>query len=271
MSLSDKVAFITGVARGQGRSHAVRLAQEGVDIIGVDICADIPTVGYPLATPDDLKETVRLVEATGRRMHAGVADVRDPAQLQTALRDGVAELGPVDIVIANAGVAPFSADTGDIDNGAWRDVVDINLTGVYNTVRAAVPGMVERGAGGSIVIVSSTAGLTGMSADTPGVLGYTASKHGLVGLMRTWANALAPHRIRVNTIHPSGVSTPMVLNDLVLGFLQSDATMSNPHALPVAMLDASDVSEAVLWLVSDSGRYVTGVTLPIDAGYVNKR
>ncbi|OAA21777.1 SDR family mycofactocin-dependent oxidoreductase [Frankia sp. EI5c] len=268
MILEGKVAFITGAARGQGRSHAVRLAREGADIIGVDICADIDSVGYPLATAADLKETARQVEALGRRIHPAVADVRDPDRLQAALDDGVAALGPVDIVIANAGIAPFSPEDR---GGEWRDVLDVNLTGVYNTVRAATPGMVERGAGGAIVITSSTAGLTGMAADTPGVLGYTASKHGLVGLMRTWANALAPHRIRVNTIHPTGVSTPMVLNDMMLGFLQSDPNMSNPHALPVSMLDAADVSDAVVWLVSDQARFVTGITLPVDAGFVNKR
>ncbi|ONH60012.1 3-ketoacyl-ACP reductase [Frankia sp. CcI49] len=270
MILAGKVAFITGAARGQGRSHAVRLAQEGADIIAVDICADIDSVGYPLATPDDLKETVRQVEALGGGIHPAVADVRDPVALQAALDAGVAALGPVDIVVANAGIAPFSA-AGAGSGNEWRDVLDVNLTGTYNTVRAAAPAMVERGAGGSIVITSSTAGLTGMSVDTPGVLGYTASKHGLVGLMRTWANALAPHRIRVNTVHPSGVGTPMVMNDMMLGFLRSDPNMVNPHALPVAMLECSDISEAVLWLASDHARYVTGVTLPVDAGFVNKR
>lgn len=268
MTLDGRVAFITGAARGQGRSHALRLAQEGADIIGVDICTGIASVGYPLASAEDLKETARQVEALGRRMHAAVVDVRDADRLQAALDDGVAALGPVDIVIANAGIAPFSADGGGRE---WQDVLDVNLTGTYNTVRAAVPGMVERGAGGAIVITSSTAGLTGMAADTPGVLGYTASKHGLVGLMRTWANALAPHRIRVNTIHPTGVSTPMVMNDMMLSFLQSDPNMANPHALPVEMLAASDVSDAVVWLVSDQARYVTGIALPVDAGYVNKR
>ncbi|MCK9903064.1 mycofactocin-coupled SDR family oxidoreductase [Frankia sp. Cpl3] len=268
MNLGGKVAFITGVARGQGRSHAVRLAREGADIIGVDICADINSAGYPLATTEDLKETVRQVEALGRGIHATVADVRDPDALQAALGAGVAALGPVDIVIANAGIAPFSPEG---IGGEWKDVVDVNLTGTYNTVQAAVPGMIERGAGGAVVIVSSTAGLTGMAAGTPGVLGYTASKHGQVGLMRTWANALAPHRIRVNTLHPTGVNTPMVVNDMMLRFLQSDPKMSDPHALPVGMLETSDVSDALVWLVSDQARYVTGVTLPVDAGYVNKR
>lgn len=266
-NLEGKVAFITGVARGQGRSHAVRLAQEGADIIGIDICRQIDSVGYPLATPDDLAETVLQVEALGRKIHAAEADVRDPARLRSVLDAGIAQVGPIDIVVANAGIAPFTEAHGN----AWQDALDVNLTGVYNTIRATTPAMIERGAGGAIVITSSTAGLTGMAADAPGILGYTASKHGQVGLMRSWANALARHDIRVNTVHPTGVNTPMVVNDAMQEFLRSDPQMSNPHALPVSMLEAADVSNAVVWLVSDQARYVTGVALPVDAGFVNKK
>ncbi|MGF7235262.1 MAG: mycofactocin-coupled SDR family oxidoreductase [Frankia sp.] len=266
-NLEGKVAFITGVARGQGRSHAVRLAQEGADIIGIDICRQIDSVGYPLATPDDLAETVLQVEALGRKIYAAEADVRDPARLRSVLDAGIAQVGPIDIVVANAGIAPFSAEP---HGSAWHDAVDVNLTGVYNTVRAVAPAMIKRGAGGAIVITSSTAGLTGMAANTPGILGYTAAKHGQVGLMRSWANAFAPYNIRVNTVHPTGVSTPMVINDVMQDFLRSDPQMSNPNALPVAMIEAVDVSNAVVWLVSDAARYVTGVALPVDAGFVNK-
>jgi SDR family mycofactocin-dependent oxidoreductase len=268
--LDGKVAFITGAARGQGRSHAIRLAQEGADIIAVDICRQIETVAYPMATPGDLAETVKEVEALDRRIVANEADVRDVAGLGAAFESGVAQLGPATIVLANAGIAPMSLKPQE---QGWQDVIDVNLTGVYNTVRVAVPAMIENGQGGSIVLTSSTAGLNGIGGDTPGGLGYTASKHGVVGLMRSYANALAPHSIRVNTVHPTGVSTPMVVNDVMQEFLQADPTLSNAlaNALPVEMLEPVDVSNAILWLVSDEARYVTGVTLPVDAGFTNKK
>jgi SDR family mycofactocin-dependent oxidoreductase len=269
-SLEGKVAFITGAARGQGRSHALRLAQEGADIIAVDICAQIDTVPYPMSTPDDLQETVRLVEAEDRRIHAVQADVRDLDALQAAFDGGVAELGAVDIVLANAGIAPMSMHPSSKE---WFDVVDVNLTGVYQTVEVAYPSMVERGQGGAMVLTSSTAGLTGIGGNTPGGLGYTAAKHGVVGLMRAYANYLAPHSIRVNTVHPTGVNTPMVVNDVMQEFIQNDPAMGQAmmNALPVDMIEAVDISNAIVWLVSDAARYVTGVTLPVDAGFVNKR
>jgi SDR family mycofactocin-dependent oxidoreductase len=268
--LEGKVAFITGAARGQGRSHALRLAQEGADIIAVDICAQIDTVPYPMSTPDDLQETVRLVEAEDRRIHAVQADVRDRDALQAAFDAGVAELGAVDIVLGNAGIAPMSMHPTSRE---WFDVVDVNLTGVYQTVEVAYPSMVERGQGGAIVLTSSTAGLTGIGGNTPGGLGYTAAKHGVVGLMRAYANYLAPHSIRVNTVHPTGVNTPMVVNDVMQEFIQNDPAMGQAmmNALPVDMIEPVDISNAILWLVSDAARYVTGVTLPVDAGFVNKR
>jgi SDR family mycofactocin-dependent oxidoreductase len=267
--LEGKVAFITGAARGQGRSHAVRLAQEGADIIAVDICAEIDTVPYPMATPEDLSQTVKEVEALDRRIMAQQADVRDATALKAALEAGVAQLGPVDIVLANAGIVVMSATPQDQE---WQDVIDVNLSGVYNTVRAAAPAMVERGAGGAIVLTSSTAGLNGIGGNTPGGLAYTASKHGVVGIMRAYANYLAPHSIRVNSVHPTGVNTPMVTNEATQAFLRSDPIMANAlNALPVAMIEPIDVSNAIMWLVSDDGRYVTGVALPVDAGFTNKR
>ena len=268
--LEGKVAFITGAGRGQGRSHAVRLAQEGADVIAVDICRQISSVPYPLATPDDLAETAKQVEALDRRIVAVAADVRDQAALRQALEAGTAELGPVDIVLANAGIAPVSlAESGD----AWQDVIDVNLTGVLNTVEAAIPSMIERGAGGAIVLTSSTAGLTGIGGPSRGGLGYTAAKHGVVGLMRNYANNLAPHRIRVNTVHPTGVNTRMVMNDAFQAFLEQQEGQlpsSLANLLPVPVLEPADISNAVAWLVSDDARYVTGVALPVDAGFTVK-
>jgi SDR family mycofactocin-dependent oxidoreductase len=268
--LEGKVAFITGAARGQGRSHAIRLAQEGANIIAVDICRQIDSVTYPMSTPEDLAQTVKEVEALDRRIVARQADVRDEAGLRAAFEAGVAELGPVDIVLANAGIAPMSLHPVD---GEWQDVIDVNLTGVYNTVRIAIPSMIERGKGGAIVLTSSTAGINGIGGETPGGLGYTAAKHGVVGLMRTYANILAKHSIRVNTVHPTGVRTPMVVNDSMQEFLQADPTMGQAmaNALPVDMVEPVDISNAIAWLVSDDARYVTGVTLPVDAGFTNKK
>ena len=268
--LEGKVAFITGAARGQGRSHALRLAEEGADIIAVDLCAQIDTVPYPMATPEDLDQTVKEVEALDRRIHAQQADVRDRGALQAAYAAGVAELGAVDIVLANAGIAPMSLHPREQE---WDDVVATNLTGVYNTVEVAIHDMADRGAGGAIVLTSSTAGLHGIGGDTPGGLGYTAAKHGVVGLMRAYANNYAKHSIRVNTVHPTGVNTPMVVNDAMQEFLQNDPSMSEAmaNALPVPMIEAVDISNAIAWLVSDDARYVTGVTLPVDAGFSIKK
>jgi SDR family mycofactocin-dependent oxidoreductase len=269
--LEGKVAFITGAARGQGRSHAIRLAQEGADIIAVDICQQIASVAYPMATPEDLAETAKQVEALDRRIYTAQADVRDAAALKQAFDAGTAELGPVDIVLANAGIAPMSL--GEQPGDAWQDVVDVNLTGVFNTVETAIPSMIERGQGGAIVLTSSTAGNNGIGGPTRGGLGYTAAKHGVVGLMRSYANILAPNRIRVNTVHPTGVNTPMIVNDVMEQFLAQDSQMSNAvaNALPVPMVEPVDISNAIAWLVSDDARYVTGIMLPVDAGFSNKK
>ncbi|HEX3925094.1 MAG TPA: mycofactocin-coupled SDR family oxidoreductase [Streptosporangiaceae bacterium] len=268
--LDGKVAFITGAARGQGRSHAVRLAADGADIIAVDICRQIDSVPYPMATPDDLAETVKQVEGLDRRIFAQQADVRDEAGLKAAFGAGVAELGPVGIVLANAGIAPLAVhETHD----AWQDVVDVNLTGVFNTVETAIPSMIERGQGGAIVLTSSTAGINGIGGPSRGGLGYTAAKHGVVGLMRSYANNLAPHSIRVNSVHPTGVNTPMVVNEAMQEFLAQDPSLGNAmaNALPVGMVEPADISNAIAWLVSDDARYVTGITVPVDAGFTNKK
>lgn len=268
--LEHKVAFITGAARGQGRSHAVRLAQEGADIIAVDICRQIDTVPYPMSTPDDLATTVKEVEALDRRIVARVADVRDESELKAAFDEGVAELGPVEIVVANAGLGAMSLDEKP---GAWQDVIDVNLTGVLHTVETAIPSMIRRARGGAIVLTSSTAGIAGIGGSTRSGLAYAASKHGVVGLMRSYANNLAPYSIRVNSVHPTGVRTPMVMNDAMQAFLQADSMMGNAlaNALPVDMIEPVDVSNAIVWLLSDEARYVTGIMLPVDAGFMNKR
>jgi SDR family mycofactocin-dependent oxidoreductase len=269
--LDGKVAFITGAARGQGRSHALRLAQEGADIIAVDLCAQIDTVPYPMSTPADLEETVSGVEALDRRIVAIQADVRDLDALVAAAQKGVAELGPIDIILANAGIAPQGTEADD--QQAFRDVVEVNLFGVRNAVMAAVPSMIEKGQGGAIVLTSSTQGLSGAGGDGTGATtGYAAAKHGVVGLMRTFANWLAPHSIRVNTVHPTGVNTPMVVNDAMQKFLNENPDMGAAlqNLLPVELVQPIDISNAIAWLVSDEARYVTGVTLPVDAGFLAK-
>ena len=268
--LNGKVAFITGAARGQGRAHAVTLASAGADIIAVDLCDQIASVPYPMATPDDLAATVKLVEDTGARIIALQADVRDRAGLKTALAKGVSEFGRLDIVIANAGIAPMAAED------AWQDVLDVNLTGVYHTVDVAMRPLIKQGQGGAIVLTSSVAGLVGIGAPIAGSLGYTVAKHGVVGLMRAYANFLGAFNIRVNSVHPAGVDTPMIDNEFTRSWLDGIAqqNLGGPdmtNALPVQTLEAADIANAVLWLVSDAARYVTGVALPVDAGYVNKR
>jgi NAD(P)-dependent dehydrogenase (short-subunit alcohol dehydrogenase family) len=223
-----------------------------------------------MATPEDLAETAKEVEALDRRVFTAQADVRDETQLRQAFEQGVAEIGPVDIVLANAGIAPMARTE---PHSAWQDVIDVNLTGVFNTVEIAIPSMKERGQGGAIVLTSSTAGNNGIGGPTRGGLGYTAAKHGVVGLMRSYANNLARYSIRVNSVHPTGVNTPMVVNEAMQEFLAQDPSLSNAlsNALPVPMVEPIDISNAIAWLVSDDARYVTGVTLPVDAGFTNKK
>jgi SDR family mycofactocin-dependent oxidoreductase len=273
--LDGKIALITGAARGQGRSHAVRLAGEGADIIALDIAAQIDSVHYPLATPDDLAQTVAAVEALGRSARAAIVDVRDFDDLRRAVDDGVDALGPIDIVVANAGVhptAPVIDDSFD-DIRAFRDVIDVNLVGVWNTLHATSVGMVERGAGGSIILTGSTQALTGRGGDGRGATaGYAAAKHGVVGLMRNFANALGPSSIRVNSIHPSGVKTPMLDNATMREWVVSESGggAMGTNLMPVGLVAPNDISNAVVFLASDDARYITGVSLPIDAGFVVK-
>lgn len=269
--VEGKVAFITGAARGQGRSHAVRLAQEGADIIAVDVPYGFDTVPYGGATTADLEETVKEVESLDRRIVALEADVRDLAALQQATEEGLSQLGRIDIVSANAGIGSF-APALDLTEEAWQDVLDINLTGVWKTVKATAPHMVERGEGGSIVLTSSVAGLVAFN----NLAHYTAAKHGVTGLMRTLAVELAPHRIRVNSLHPTTVDTPMIANEaiwsLFLGGVpgatreMAQTGMKAMNALEVPWVEAVDISNALLFLASDEARYVTGTTMVVDAG-----
>lgn len=270
--LKGKVAFITGVGKGQGRSHAVRLAREGVDILGIDAMKTYPWMNYPLATRDDVDETIRLVEAEGRRLVFSKADVTDAASVEAAVEAGFAELGRLDIVLANAGVFPKGDLTWQIDPAQWREVVDVNLTGVFHTVRAAVPRMLEAGNGGSIVVTSSGAAIVSGSyfAD------YSAAKAALLSLTRTLAVELAPHSVRVNAVCPGPVNTDMIANDALYKVFRPDLehptredtveVWKTKHLLPIPWLEPVDVSNAIAWLVSDEARYVTGITLPVDAG-----
>ena len=265
--LDGKVAFITGAARGQGRAHAVRLASEGADIIALDICRDIDSMDYPNATASDLDETVKLVEKEGRRIIAREADVRDAGAVEGVVGAGVAEFGRLDIVVANAGIVRLSG--GGDARQIFRDIVDVNLIGVWNTVQAAIPTLISGGRGGSVVITSSSAGLKGTGTDRAGGQAYTASKRGLVGLMQVWANELAQYSIRVNTIHPTGVATGMVMNETMAKlFAANDPALTTmQNALPIEILQPEDIAGAVAWLVSDEAKFITGIAWPLDAGF----
>jgi SDR family mycofactocin-dependent oxidoreductase len=261
--VAGKVAFITGAGRGQGRSHAIRLAEEGADIIAVDVCADYATVGYGMATEADLAETVKAVEALDRRVIAARADVRDAQALKGVLDAGVAELGKLDIVCANAGICTVQA-WDEVTPAVWQDTIDTNLTGVWNTMVAATPHLIANG-GGSIICTSSTAGIKGLPYLAP----YVAAKHGVVGIAKTMANELAKHSIRVNTVHPTGVDTPMGAGLGGLESLLSRDQNLGPifmNTLPVESVDPRDISNAVLFLASDEARYVTGLEFTVDAG-----
>jgi SDR family mycofactocin-dependent oxidoreductase len=274
--LDGKVAFITGAARGQGRSHAVRFAEEGADIIAVDLCEQIGTVTYPMATREDLDETINLVEKTGRRIFAEQADVRDFDRLKAVVANGVAEFDRLDYVLANAGIMPILGEPSH-DISAYLDAVNVMLNGVYFTVEAALPALLDNAEGGAIIITSSSAGLKAggarFSTMSHGTAGYAAAKHGVVGLMRYYANSLAEKNIRVNTVHPTGVMTPMVVNEQFMQFAvehpEFGETMQN--LLPnVPVIEASDITEAMVYLCGTSGRYITGITHVVDAGLVVK-
>jgi SDR family mycofactocin-dependent oxidoreductase len=269
--LAGQVAVVTGAARGQGRSHALALAREGASVIALDACAPIATVPYPLPAKEDLEDTAEQVRALGAQVIHGVVDVRDLAGMERFVSDAVATLGRLDIVCANAGISTPSP-TLTMTEEAWQTTIDINLTGVWKTCRATVPHVIAGGRGGAVIITSSSA--TAMISEN--IAHYTASKHGLIGFMRVLAKELAPHRIRVNTLHPTGVRTPMIFNEPMYRLFRPD--LENPdqedfesaarshHALGVSAVDPEDVSAAVIYLASAAGRYVTGSTFMLDAG-----
>ncbi|MGZ4432614.1 MAG: mycofactocin-coupled SDR family oxidoreductase [Trebonia sp.] len=275
--LDGKVAFVTGAARGQGRSHARRLAEEGADIIAIDACATPGWLSYPLASEADLAQTVKEVEAAGRRIVARRADVRDLGAVRAALDEGVAELGGrLDIVCANAGIISQPVATWEIDLDQWRELIDVTLTGVFVTIKAAIPHMIAAGNGGSITLTSSGAALISGS----GFADYKAAKSGVLSLTRTLACELAEHFIRVNAICPTAVDTPMIQNETLYRSFRPDlpnpgredvkAGFQTMNLLPIPWVDAADVSNAIVWLASDAARYITGVTLPVDAGNQHK-
>lgn len=271
----DKVVFVTGAARGQGRAHAIRFAEEGADVIAVDLCDQINSVAYPMATPEDLEETVRLVEKTGRRIIAERGDVRDRDRLAEVVSRGVAEFGRLDFVLANAGILPAAGEQGR-DITAYTDAIGVMLNGVYFTVEAALPAMLANPDGGAIVMTSSAAGFKSVSTDfdsmSHGAAGYTAAKHGVVGLMRHFATSLASKNIRVNSVHPGGVATPMVLNEAMAGFVAEHPSFgeSQRPLLTIPMMEPDEVSETMVYLCGPAGRHVTGVALPVDAGLMLK-
>ena len=274
--VEGKVAFITGAGRGQGRSHAVKLASEGADIIAIDILKDVEGA-LPMATPDDLAETVKLVETHDRRIIATQADVRDLDGLKAAVDAGVEELGRLDIVVANAGVASLGGPVEKMSQDNWKHTIDINLTGLWNTARVAIPHMIAGGQGGAIVLTSSVGGMHAM----PNMSHYVSAKHGVIGLMRSLAVELGQHHIRVNSVLPTNVNTPMFMNEGTFKMFRPD--LENPtaadvepiaaqfmHVLPHGWIEPEDVSNAILFLASDESRYITGVPLPIDLGALLK-
>ena len=274
--VEGKVAFITGAGRGQGRSHAVKLAAEGADIIAIDICHDVEGA-LPMATPDDLTETVKLVEARDRRIIAAQADVRDLDGLTAAVDAGVEELGRLDIVVANAGIASLGGPVQEMSQDNWKHTIDINLTGLWNTARAAIPHLIAGGRGGAIVLTSSVGGMHAM----PNMSHYISAKHGVIGLMRSLAVELGQHHIRVNSVLPTNVNTPMFMNEGTFKMFRPD--LENPtaadvepiaaqfmHVLPHGWIEPEDVSNAILFLASDESRYITGVPLPVDLGALLK-
>ncbi|TDO18215.1 SDR family mycofactocin-dependent oxidoreductase [Mycobacterium sp. BK086] len=275
--VEGKVAFITGAARGQGRSHAIRLAQEGADIIAVDVCKRISSNDdIPAATPDDLAETADLVKGLNRRIVTAEVDVRDYDALKAAVDSGVEQLGRMDIIVANAGIGNGGQTLDHVSESDWTDMIDVNLSGVWKTVKAAVPHLISAGRGGSIVLTSSVGGLKAY----PHTGHYIAAKHGVVGLMRTFAVELGHHSIRVNTVHPTNVNTPLFLNEGTMKLFRPDLENPGPddmavvaqmmHVLPIGWVEPVDISNAVLFLASDEARYVTGLTMTVDAGSMLK-
>jgi len=270
--VAGKVAFITGAARGQGRAHAVRLAREGADIIAVDICKQIDSVQIPLSTPEDLAETADLVKGHNRRIYTAEVDVRDFDALKAAVDAGVEQMGRLDIIVANAGIGNGGATLDKTSEPDWTDMIDVNLGGVWKTVKAGVPHILAGGRGGSIILTSSVGGLKAY----PHTGHYVAAKHGVVGLMRTFAVELGAQNIRVNSVHPTNVNTPLFMNEGTMKLFRPDLENPGPddmkvvgqlmHTLPIGWVEPEDIANAVLFLASDEARYITGVTLPVDGG-----
>jgi (+)-trans-carveol dehydrogenase len=273
--LAGKVAFVTGAARGQGRSHAVRLAADGADIIAVDICAPMSSVAYDLGSRADLAETVSAIERLGRKAYSQPADVRDYEDLRYALDAGVSALGGLDIVCANAGITSFGA-THELSQEQWGELIGVNLTGVWHTAKAAIPHLLSQRRGGSIILTSSTCG----SRAYPNLAHYVAAKHGVIGLMKTMAMELAEHSIRVNCVSPTQVDTPMIMHETAFKLFRPDLehptredyapASQSTNTLPIPWVETADVSAAVAFLASDSARFITGVNVPVDAGCLLK-
>lgn len=274
--VDGRVALVTGAARGQGRSHALRLADEGADVILLDSVAPIDEVAYDMPTGNDLDEVAELVAKTGRRAEVVVADVRDIETMTVGVRAAAERMGRFDILVANAGVLGAAKPSWELSASEWHSVVEINLTGVWNSTKAALPLMIDAGNGGSVILISSIAGLRGV----PGVANYVTAKHGLVGLAGSLANEVAEYRIRVNTVHPTNVRTPMIDNPVSARIFRPDLenptlddgveVLSRINLLPVPWVEEEDISAAVLWLASDESRYVTGANIPVDAGMLAK-
>ncbi|ADT98550.1 MULTISPECIES: mycofactocin-coupled SDR family oxidoreductase [Mycolicibacterium] len=270
--VEGKVAFVTGAGRGQGRSHALKLAEEGADIIAIDVCKNIDHVQLELASPGDLLETKERVEALGRRIVVDEVDVRDFDRMKAVVDRGVAELGRLDIILANAGIGNGGQTVEAIEEAEWQTMMDINLTGVWKTVKAGIPHMIAGGRGGSIVLTSSVAGMKAY----PQMGQYVSAKHGVVGLMRSCAVELAQHMIRVNSVHPTHVNSPMVMNDETFRMFRPDLENPGPddiapicqmfHSMPRPWVEIEDITNAVMFFASDDSRYVTGVSMPIDLG-----
>jgi len=275
--VEGKVAFITGAARGQGRSHAVRLAEEGADIIAIDVCKRISSnADIPAPTPEDLAETAELVKNLNRRVVTAEVDVRDYAAVKAAVDSGVEQLGRLDIIVANAGIGN-GGHTLDLTSEAdWNDMIDVNLSGVWKSVKAAVPHLIAAGRGGSIILTSSVGGLKAY----PHTGHYIAAKHGVVGLMRTFAVELGHHSIRVNSVHPTNVNTPLFMNEGTMKLFRPDLENPGPddmavvaqmmHVLPIGWVEPVDISNAVLFLASDESRFVTGLPMTVDGGSMLK-
>jgi SDR family mycofactocin-dependent oxidoreductase len=272
--VEGKVALVTGAARGQGRNHAVRLAEQGADVIVLDICEDVSTIPYGLATEDELQETAERVEKLGRRVVSAKVDIRDAELLDEFVARAVEELGGLDIVSANAGVCGFG-NVLDLTAQEWKDTIDVNLTGSFNTAKAAIPHILSHGRGGSVVFTASTCGLE----PVPGIGHYNASKHGVVALTKTLAIELGPQNVRVNALCPTNAATPMFQNDATWRLFfpdvenpsQADAEAPNSaarqmHVIPVPWVEPDDITNALLYLVSDESRYVTGTAMVVDAG-----